>query len=80
MSASNVTYMAYIYATGITITENRRAGVCGPIAHIDRPESTFTADDLAVIFQGEGFEIDGALRFEADHGGGFRMEATLREI
>lgn len=76
-NAATITYVAYIYATGITITENRVAGVCGPIRSLDRPEGPFTAADLEWIFQGEGFEIDGELTFEADHGGGFRMQAKL---
>lgn len=79
-NATAITYIAYIYATGITITENRKAGVCGPIRSLDRPEGSFTAADLEWIFQGEGFEIDGAVTFEADHGGGFRMQANLIKI
>lgn len=75
-----VTYVAYIYATGITITENRKAGVCGPIRSLDRPEGPFQTEALEEIFRAEGFAINGALTFEADHGGGFRMEAELIKL
>lgn len=75
-----VTYVAYIYATGITITENRKAGICGPIANLDRPEGPFQVEELEKIFLSRGFTIDGPLTFEADHGGGFRMQAELIKL
>lgn len=79
-NAATVTYIAYIYATGITITENRVAGVCGPIRELDRPEGPFQVAALAEIFRAEGFEIDGELTFEAMAPDGFRMEAKLNKI
>lgn len=73
----DITYTAYIYSTGITITADRYAGVSGPIRNLDRPEGPFRVGNLDDILRAEGFEIDGELTFEADHGGGFRMQAKL---
>lgn len=75
----DITYTAYIYSTGITITADRYAGVCGPIRHLDVPEGKLTATDLDIFFRGEGFAIKGDVEFEATLDG-FRLFAELDKL
>lgn len=74
-----ITYTAYIYSTGITITADRVAGVCGPIAHLDVPEGKLATTELDTFFRGEGFAIKGEVQFEATLDG-FRLFAELDKL